>query len=385
MGRRLMIVAGEASGDRHAAKLVEALRQQVGDEIEFFGAAGPRMREVGVEPTVSADDLSIVGLLEIAAALPMFAKAKRRLTRAVRDRTPDAVILVDFPDFNLKLAKSLKKLGMTVVYYISPQLWAWRQYRISTVRKYVDLMITILPFEQHWYAERGVQHVVYTGNPLAGEVQATHDREDFLRSHGCGTDQPVLAFLPGSRMKEISRIYPVMLDALSLVKSHIPGIQALVAAPSQRIADALISISSGKQDASVLKMIVDNTYDCLNAANVAAITSGTATLEAGLLGTPMVVVYKTSALNYSLLQPLIDVEHYALVNLIAGRAVARELIQDEFTPATLAEELLRLLDPLTNVQMRSELRQVKAVLGDDGAANRAAKAILEFLDTTKLV
>src|ERR1041385_8021863 len=157
---RIMIVAGEASGDLHAAKLVRALREAVGDrEIEFFGAAGPRMREEGVEPVVRSDELSVVGLPEIARALPMFIKAIRKLKNTALDRKPDIAVLVDFPDFNLKLAKSLKRQGIKVVYYISPQLWAWRSYRVRTIKKFVDLVITILPFEKEWYATRGVDHV----------------------------------------------------------------------------------------------------------------------------------------------------------------------------------------------------------------------------------
>src|SRR5688572_25403223 len=206
---KIMIVSGEASGDLHAAKLVSALREVAPDlSFEFFGAAGTRMREAGVEPVVTADDLSIVGLLEIGRALPMFLKAFSRLKNSALDRRPDVVILVDFPDFNLKLAKSLSKRGFKIVYYISPQLWAWRRYRTRSVQKYVDLLISILPFEKSWYVERGIDHVEYVGSPLAREVQSTTSKAEFCREQGLDPDKPIVALLPGSRHKEIIRILP---------------------------------------------------------------------------------------------------------------------------------------------------------------------------------
>ena len=192
-----MIVAGEASGDGHAAKLANAIRDAAPDtDFEFFGAAGPKMRDAGVEAVVQSDALAIVGLAEIGRALPMFLRAKRDLKRAAADKKPVIVILVDFPDFNLKLAKALKKQGLMVVYYISPQLWAWRKYRVSTVRKYVDLLLTILPFEKDWYAGHGVAHVEYVGNPLAREVHAERTREEFRRDHGLDPTRPLIAMLP---------------------------------------------------------------------------------------------------------------------------------------------------------------------------------------------
>ncbi|MBK8304774.1 MAG: hypothetical protein IPK98_15775 [Chloracidobacterium sp.] len=199
---RFMIVAGEASDDGHAAKLVRAIRDNSPDkDFEFFGSAGPRMREAGVTATVEADSLSIVGLAEIGRALPMFLRTMRKLKAAAVEKRPDVAILIDFPDFNLKLAKHLKKQGIKVVYYISPQLWAWRKYRISSVKKFVDLMLTILPFEKDWYAENGVTHVEYVGSPLAREVHADRTKQQFCSDHELDAAKPIITLCPEAATK----------------------------------------------------------------------------------------------------------------------------------------------------------------------------------------
>lgn len=382
---KIMIVAGEASGDRHAAKLVEAIRAHTGDEaIEFFGAAGPLMRAVGVSAVVDSDHFAVVGLPEIGRALPMFWQAFRVLRRAAEEQMPDAVVLVDFPDFNLKLAKSLKKRGFKVIYYISPQIWAWRKYRIRTIRKYVDLMITILPFEKDWYERHGVRHVEFVGSPLAREVHPEKNRAEFCVSHGIDTTRPIISLLPGSRSREISRILPIMLDAAARLRGHWPEAQFIVAVSEGRnfedaerlLADAAkANVKLGK-DITVIK---NSTYDALNASDAAAVTSGTATLESGIIGTPMAIVYKTSVLNYTLLRPLISVEHFGLINLIAGKRIAAEMIQYDFTAKTLADELRRILVPAENARIRAELAEAADKLGHGGASRRAAEAILELI------
>lgn len=377
-----MIVAGEASGDTHAAKLVHALREAEPDtDFTFFGAAGPKMRSAGVVATVRSDGLAIVGLAEIVAALPVFFKAFNALKHAARKRQPDVVILVDFPDFNLKLAKTLKRKGFRIVYYISPQLWAWRKYRVRSVKKYVDLMLTVLPFEKDWYEVHGVKNVEYVGSPLAREVHSAKGKNKFCRGHDLGPDKPIIALLPGSRHKEIVRILPVMLAAAAEISRQNKDVQFLIAIGSDRSSsdvkkaiDAAVSI--GLDLPPVLRVVEDETYDALNASDAAAVTSGTATLETGIIGTPMAIVYKTSRLNYKLFEPMIDVPHYGLINLIAGKRVVKEFIQDAFTAESLSEELLRLLEPDTNAAMRAELKIAADKLGHGGASKRAAEAIL---------
>ncbi len=381
-----MIVAGEASGDRHAARLIEELRNAEPDKLfQFFGAAGPEMRIAGVDAVVVSDELSIVGLAEIGRALPIFLRTLKTLKREAAVRQPDAAILVDFPDFNLRLARSLKRMGIRVIYFISPQLWAWRQYRISSIRKYVDLLLTILPFEANWYHERGIDHVEYVGNPLANAVHPSISREEFCSKNGLDGEKPLIALLPGSRHKELVRILPVMLDAAALVSRSIDDAQFVVALAAQRhLSDLERSLEERRRqnDESITRVtaVVGETYDALGASDAAAVTSGTATLETGIIGTPMAIVYKTSAINFMLLEPLINVDHYGLINLIAGERVAKELIQNEFTARSLADELVRLLDPESNKSIRQQLKNAVEKLGEGGASERAAKAILRTLD-----
>lgn len=374
---RFMIVAGEASGDGHAAKLVRAIRDGSPDnKIEFFGSAGPRMREAGVTATVEADSLSIVGLAEIGRALPMFLRTMRKLKAAAVEKRPDVAILIDFPDFNLKLAKHLKKQGIRVVYYISPQLWAWRKYRISSVKKYVDLMLTILPFEKDWYDEHGVSHVEYVGSPLAREVHADRTKQQFCSDHELDAAKPIITLLPGSRHKEIVQILPVMLAAAERLASD-SDIQFVIAISSAKQRKDIDQIVAGSK--VNFTVVEHETYDALNASDAAAVTSGTATLETGIIGTPLVIVYKTSAINYKLLEPFIDVPHYGLINLIAGERLAKEMIQGDFTAQTLADEINRLLQPEVNAEMRVRLKETADKLGHGGASKRAAEAILKIV------
>jgi lipid-A-disaccharide synthase len=382
---KIVIVAGEASGDAHAAKLVRALKEAAPDtNFDFFGSAGVRMRDAGVEPVVRADELAIMGLPEIAKALPVFLRAFRLLKNAAVGRKADAVILVDFPEFNLKLAKSLKKQGLKVIYYISPQLWGWRSYRRRTIRDHVDLLLTILPFEKSWYAARGITNVEYVGSPLANEVRPSQSKEDFCEKHGLDSGREIIALLPGSRHKEITRILPLMLEAAALMAERDELLQFVIALTSVRSrAEVEHAYTEARQSGVRLpKMLItveDETYNALNAADAAAVASGTATLETGIIGTPMAIVYKTSNFNYRLLRPLIKVEHFGLINLIAGERIAREMIQDDFTPKKLADELFRILKPDVNASMREKLREAAEKLGHGGASRRAAEAILRLI------
>jgi lipid-A-disaccharide synthase len=381
----MMIVAGEASGDAHAAKLVRALRELAPDvDFEFFGSAGHHLRDAGVEAIVNADNLSIVGLPEIARALPMFWKTFQTLKQEALKRKPDAVVLVDFPDFNLKLAKSLKKQNLKIIYYISPQLWAWRKHRARTIRDAVDLLITILPFEKDWYAQQGISHVEYVGNPLAREVCSKLSKEEFCAKHGLDAGKPVVALLAGSRGKEIARVLPVLLETAALMSEKNPELQFVIAAAKNRkLSEIETIIEKVKQKMpETLKIVQNETHEALNAADAAAVTSGTATLETAIIGTPMAIVYKTSALNYKILRPLINVEHFGLINLIARERLAAELIQDDFTKEALSKELFRLLEPETNKQMREKLKETADTLGHGGASKRAAEAILKQLRIT---
>jgi lipid-A-disaccharide synthase len=376
-----MIVAGEPSGDAHAAALVNALREKSsGLEFDFFGATGPLLRAAGVETIVDSDELAIMGILEVTRALPKFLEAFRKLKNAAFERSPDAVILVDWPEFNLRLATALHRRGLKIIYYISPQLWAWRPRRISTIQRNIDLLLSILPFEAEWFRARGVEHVEFVGHPLAGEVKTRFDREEFCRRNDLNPAQPVVSFLPGSRRKELQRILPPMLAAIEKLSAMRPEIQCVVVVAPSRTIKETRQIVTQHNGASSIKLIHGQTREALAASAAAAIASGTATLEAALLETPMVVVYKESAVNWHTLGRLITVSHYGLVNLVAGKEIARELMQNDLTAENLTEELLKLLDPAANKTARKQLGEVAHRLGDAGASKRAAELITTFLD-----
>lgn len=377
-----MIVAGEASGDAHAASLVRALKERAPQtSFQLFGATGLELRAAGVESIVHSDDLSIVGLAEIGRALPRFWRAYKALRRAAEQRRPDAVVLVDWPDFNLRLARALRKCGLRVIYYISPQLWAWRSHRVRSIRRDVDLLLTILPFEKDWYDRHGVRHVEFVGHPLAGAVRAGTSREEFCTRHGLVPSRPVIALLPGSRRKELERILPVMVEAASLLSARLAEAQFVIAlAPARALPEAEAHTSAalkrGLALPQALRVVQGETREALGAADAAAITSGTATLEAALLGVPQVIVYKESLLNWHILGSLIHTEHYGLTNLIAGERLATELIQNDLTGEKLSEELLSLLDDERNREFRARLTAATDRLGAGGASLRAADAVL---------
>ncbi len=376
---KLMMIVGEPSGDAHAAHLVESLKKHT-ESIEFFGATGEKMRQVGVETIVKADDFAIVGLPEVLKAVPMFLRVFNKLKQTAIEQKPDAIILIDFPEFNLKFAKSLKKLGFKVIYYISPQLWAWRKYRVRGIKRDVDLLLTILPFEKNWYAKQGINHVKFVGNPLVGEVKSTLNRQQFCHKHNLDSDQPIIALLAGSRRKEVERILPILLQTASQMFEKNKDLQFVVPiAPTRKLSEF---VDTKKQFGKLLDKILfvqDETFEAVFSADVAAVTSGTATLETAILGTPLVVVYKTSTFNWLTLKPFINVEHIGLVNLIAEKRLATELLHTNFDAETLSQEIFKLLEPENNQKMRQELKNIKEKLGSENASSKAATEIIKFL------
>lgn len=382
---RIMIVAGESSGDSHAAHLVEALRDRYPEvSFEFFGSAGSRMREKGVEPVVEAERMAIMGGPEIARELPMFLRAYRKLRAEAVARRADAVILVDFPDFNLRLARSLKKRGLTIIYYISPQLWAWKRGRLKTIRRSVDSLLSILPFEETFYRDHGFDRVTYVGSPIASEVSSKLEKEGFCRKHGLDPEAPLVALLPGSRKVELKHIAPELAGAARLMEAKDEAIQFVVPlAPSRSEEEFREAASASGPGSPALpeKMIfvIGETYDALAASDAAAVTSGTATLEAAVLGTPLAVVYKVSKLNYLAIRPFVGIDVFGLVNLIAEKTVAKEMIQDDLTSEALADELFRLLDEDVNRSVKEELRTVREKLGKGDASARAADEVMRTI------
>lgn len=379
---RLMIVAGEPSGDAHAASLVNAIHALAPDtQIEFFGATGPLMRAAGVETIINSDELAILGIIEVARVFPKFLHAFKGLKRAALERKPDAVILVDWPEFNLRLAKALHKHSLKIIYYISPQLWAWRSYRVNQMRRDLDLLLSILQFEVDWFAQRGMKQVEYIGHPLAGKVQPRFERLEFCRLNNLNPARPIIALLPGSRRKELARILPPMIDAASLISASHEKIQfVLVVAPSRSLAEVEEILSQTVISASLkasLRVVEHQTREALAAADAAAVCSGTATLEAALLNTPMVIVYKESAFNWHTLGKLTHPDHYGLPNIVARRRLFTELIQNDLNPQRLAAELLALLDPQRQMDLRVQLQKIKEEFGERDASRRAAERILQ--------
>lgn len=383
---QVMVVVGEPSGDAHAAELVRALRETDADAVwKFYGATGPLLREAGVDTVVRSDDLAIMGIMEVGRVFSRFWRAFKLLKQAAFQSRPDAVILVDWPEFNLRLARTLHRNGIKVIYYISPQLWAWRSYRKRSVRRDVDLVLSILPFEKEWYSKRGINQVEFVGHPLAGEVEAAYGREEFCRLLDLDPEKPLIALLPGSRGKELQRILPVMLDAAVEISQCDAEIQfVLVVAPSRSTeeTESILANHPGLVKLkSQIRLVHHRTREALAASNVAAIASGTATLEAALLEAPMVIVYKESAINWHVLGRLINTDHYGLVNLVAGKRIVPELMQSEFTGSTLAAHLIALLEAEANQSMRKQLLKVAHHLGEGNASERAARKIVEALDS----
>jgi lipid-A-disaccharide synthase len=378
-----MIVAGEASGDKHGAQLIAALRAlRPHLDWEFFGAGGEEMRAAGVETLVDAHEVAIMGALEVATSLPKFLRAFRRLRAAARVRRPRAAVLIDWPEFNLRLARRLKRDGRRVIYYISPQVWAWRSYRVNAIKRDVERMLVILPFERDYYERAGVQ-VDYVGHPLLDSLRVTASREEFCARYGLDPARPVIALLPGSRRTELKFILPPLVEAMGVCARSRPDLQfALVLAPAiTRIqTEMMAEVIAAAGSLPGLRLIENDAYNALAAAQLAVVASGTATLEAAIIGTPLIIVYRASGLNWRLFWPLVNVPFVGLPNLIAGRQIALELLQNDLTGERLAAHIIAWLDDETRLaRLRNELAEVRQRLGEAQASERAARRILDLL------
>ena len=366
-----MISCGEPSGDLYAAALVAELRA-CEPSTTIFGFGGERMEAAGARLVGNFAGLSVAGLTEIVRILPQAYAMYRRLVAAAKAERPDVFVAIDFAGFNFYLLAAMWRLGVPVVYYVSPQLWAWRPRRMETMKRFVSKVLVIFPFESTFYERAGVP-VQFVGHPLVDLARASQPRGEFLRAHGLSPEVPTVALLPGSRRSEVARIAPVLASALPLIRTRVPDVQFVVArAPG--LADQMFSALS----TSGVTVVDGHADDVLAASDVVITASGTATVQAALHERPMVVVYRVSALSYRLGKPFLNVDTYAMPNLIAGRRVVPELIQEEFTPERVAAEAVGLLTDLTRYDaMREALRGVKDRLGSSGASGRAAAAVLE--------
>ena len=385
--RKIMIVAGEASGDKHGAALARSLRALYPEtRFEFFGAGGDEMREAGVETLVDARDVAIIGIPEIVRALGKLYGAFRRLIQAARHRKPDAVVLIDWPDFNMRVAKKLRHDGFKIIYYISPQLWAWRRYRVQALRRDVDKMLVILPFEEAFYKSEGIK-VEYIGHPLVESVQVTASLEEFCRKYGLDTNRSIIALLPGSRRKEIHYHLPEMLDAAKRLRNWVATNQAVRLRNPQFVLPLASTVKREQVEPAIqaagveVTIIERNTYNALGHADFAIVASGTATVETALTGTPMIIVYRGSEVNWRLIRPLIKLDTFGMVNLIAGRRIVPELIQHDCTGERIAAEAQAILSDAERLAtMREDLQMVRERLQTDGSVpGRAAQAIMRLV------
>jgi len=373
---QILLSAGEASGDYYGAQLVEALHQLAPD-ARFFGMGGDRMRAAGCELLVNASEVAVVGLVEVLTRLPAIRRKFKALVEEARKRRPQAAVVIDFPDFNLRLARKLHQLKIPVFYFVSPQVWAWRSGRVRQIRKYVRKMIVIFPFEQQFYKRHGVD-VRYVGHPLAYAPEPAISRADFAHRYGLDPAKPWIALLPGSRQKEVEMNLPPM-----LATANILGRQYEYVLP---IASTLESDWLRRQLSSAGAPIhlSTNSRLTLKHAHAAVVASGTATVEAALSGTPFIVVYRLAPLTWLLGRRLVKLDTFAMANLIAGQRIVPELIQADFTAKNIVRELQPILsDGPRRSQMISDLRIVREKLREgqesEPPAMRAAKEVLGFL------
>jgi lipid-A-disaccharide synthase len=368
-----MISCGEPSGDLYAGALAVEIRRRQPDAA-IFGLGGQRMMAGGGELLADYRGLSVTGLVEALRVVPKSLSVLSRLVEAARTEKPNALVVIDFPDFNFRLASAVKDLGIPIIYYISPQLWAWRKSRMRLMKRLADRVLVIFPFEEQMYRDAGVP-VQFVGHPLVDLARAQEPKDQFRRELGLDPARPVVALLPGSRPNEVERLLPVIRDAVARISRQLPHAQ-FVLARAPALDDRLFSHTrwNGTQPVEVLA----RTDDVLAISDVAVTASGTATVQAALHGRPMVVIYRLSPLTYRLGRRFLLVDNVAMVNLIAGRRIVPELIQHECTAESIAAETLSFLtDPKRAEDTRRALSEVRARLGNPGASGRAAEAVLQ--------
>ncbi|MHB1793872.1 MAG: lipid-A-disaccharide synthase [Acidobacteriaceae bacterium] len=371
---QIFLSAGEASGERYGAMLIEAVRAARPD-AKFFGLGGTAMEAAGCERIVRTEDMAVMGITEVLRHLPRIYGEYRRLVRSIRARKPDLAVLIDFPDVNFRLARELKRSGIPVLYFVSPQLWAWKQYRVRWVRERVSKMLVIFPFEEKYYRERGVD-AEFVGHPLADLPLPTVTRQDYASQYGLDAAKEWIGLLPGSRAKELRHNLPVMAAAANLLGSSYEFLLPAAATLDPAWIRMTVAQSRAAQHgAGVAIRVVDDARAALFHAHASVVASGTATVEAALIGNPFIAVYRLSKFSYAVARRLVDVPHVAMVNLIAGKRIVPELIQEEFTAENVAHALRPLLEETADrSQAVKELEGVRRTLRwemeADGSSSR---------------
>ena len=374
--KEVMIVAGEASGDLHGSNLVKAIHR-IDPQIHFYGIGGEKLRGAGVEIVANLSEMAVVGLTEVLSKLGFILKVRRKLKKFLQERRPDLLILIDYPDFNLSLAKEARKNGVKVFYYISPQVWAWRKGRIYSIAKCVDRMAVILPFEAPLY-KRAKLDVHFVGHPLLDAVERKYTRQEALKKFDLKEGATTVGILPGSRDGEVKKLLPAMLKAAEILEDRLPSVQFALPLADTLNYDFVAGIVS--QSSADVKIVTDDVYDLIGLSDIVMVASGTATLETALLGTPMIIVYKISALSYLIGRAVIDIDTIGMVNIIAGKTVVPELIQGDANPEKMADEVYDILTSGSRMdEMKKDLLDVCKKLGSTGASQRAAELACEMI------
>lgn len=374
--KNILIVCGEPSGDLHASNLVRDLKS-LDNSLRFFGMGGPMSKKAGVDIVVDISDLALIGLVEVLKNIFTVGQAYRSILKAADAGKPDLAILVDYPGFNLRLAAELKRRSIPVVYYISPQVWAWGRDRINIIKKCVKKILVFFKFEEELYRTYGVD-AEFVGHPLLDTVKVTAPGEEFRKKHGLSSNGKVLALLPGSRRGEVTALLPVMAGAAAILKKSGKDIQFI--ASKHPGLDTEIYRRILKPHGIDVKLIEGSTYDIVGSSDMACVASGTATLETAIIGTPLVITYKVSLGTYIAYKIVANTPFLGIVNIIAGKEVAPEFLQYEATPENIAAKLSELISDESKLKaMRGELMRVKASLGSPGASMRAARAIIATL------
>lgn len=372
MVNRVLVIAGEASGDLHGSGVVRELKRR-NPKIDIFGVGGDKMKQEGMELVYHVNELGFMGFVEVLKHIPVIRSVQQTLETLLSLRKPDVVLLIDYPGFNLRFAKRAKKHGVEVVYYISPQVWAWHRSRVKTIKGIVDRMLVIFPFEVEWYRNEGVD-AEFVGHPLLEELQVGLDRDGFFKRYGLDPSKRLLGLIPGSRVQEIEKIFPRMLKAAAQIAAERDMEVAVAVAPTleEKYFKTFYPVGN-------VRLIRGATHEVMAHSDFALVTSGTATLETALLETPMVVVYRTSWLTYLLGRSLIQVKNIGLVNIVAGKMIVPECIQHRANAGILVRTALRLMDDTAAMEtVRNELSLVRKKLGEPGASRRVAEHILSM-------
>lgn len=373
----IMLVAGEPSGDLHGANLMSNLKKLDGS-LDFIGAGGRRMKQAGLKEIIDMENLSIVGFKEVFGKIKTLKRAFNKLSDVLKKEKPDCFIPIDYPGFNLRMAKAAGEAGVPTFYYISPQIWAWGRNRIEKVKRYVDKVFVLLPFEKQFYSGYGIK-AKFVGHPLIDIVKTSLKKGEAFSYFGFNTGKTLIGILPGSRWEEIRLSLPVMVSACRKISKEIPHIQFGILMAENVSAEKVKSLLNNKSDK--FQLIRDKGYDFINICDLVLVNSGTATLETAILGRPMLIIYKLSFFSWLLGKMLIKIPYFGLVNIVAGKKVVPEFLQFGATPSRIAKEVLNILISQKRIKtMKEDLSEVKNKLGDEGASHRAAKAILEELD-----